>query len=256
MSKLQASFQDHKNFIAFVTANDPDLATTVENVVALAEGGANIVEIGIPFSDPVADGPVIQKADLRALRDPDLPIQDIFAAVGQIRQRTQVPLVFLTYLNIVLQYGYDAFMRDCQKFGINGVIIPDMPFEERGELAPSAEKYEIDLIPLITVNSDERIPMIAKQATGFIYLVSSLGVTGERESFAKNLAAVIDDIKQYTDVPVAIGFGIHSKEQAKEMAAISDGAIIGSACVKIVEKYKQAAPKYLKAYAEEIKGAL
>lgn len=256
MSKISQSFENHKDFIAFVTANDPDMETTVNNVVALAEGGADVVEIGIPFSDPVADGPVIQAADLRALRDPDLPIESIFAAVKEIRRRTAVPLVFLVYLNVVLQYGYERFTADCEKFGVDGLIIPDLPYEERGELAPFTDKHCLDLIPLITVTSGERIPMIAKEATGFIYLVSSLGVTGTRESFASNLAEVVGQIKAVTDVPVAIGFGVHTADQARAMAELADGVIIGSACVQIVADNGQEAPAKLQTYAEEIRAAV
>ncbi|GAP02494.1 tryptophan synthase subunit alpha [Fructobacillus pseudoficulneus] len=256
MSRLAASFQDQKNFIAFVTANDPDLETTVANVVALAEGGADIVAIGIPFSDPVADGPVIQAADLRALRDPNLPIATIFEAVGKIREQTDVPLVFLVYLNVVLQYGYEAFAADCAKFGVDGLIIPDLPYEERDELAPITKAHGIDLIPLITVTSAQRIPMIAEAAEGFIYLVSSLGVTGEREQFAANLSDVAAEIKAVTTVPVAIGFGVHSASQAHDMAQLADGVIIGSACVKIVAEYGRQAPAKLKEYAATIKAAI
>ncbi|GAO99538.1 tryptophan synthase subunit alpha [Fructobacillus ficulneus] len=256
MSKLAEQFNQRKNFIAFVTANDPDMETTVKNVVALAEGGADIVEIGIPFSDPVADGPVIQAADLRALKDPDLPIEKIFQAVGEIRQQTSVPLVFLVYLNVVLQYGYEEFTRDCQKFGVNGLIIPDLPYEERDELTPYTDKYDLDLVPLITVTSADRIPMIAKKASGFIYLVSSLGVTGQREAFASNLAEVVADIKEYTTVPVAIGFGVHTPDQAREMTEIADGAIIGSACVQIVADNGTQAPAALKKYAQTIRQAI
>lgn len=256
MSKISQSFKNHKNFIAFVTANDPDMETTVNNVVALAEGGADVVEIGIPFSDPVADGPVIQAADLRALRDPNLPIESIFAAVKEIRRRTAVPLVFLVYLNVVLQYGYERFTADCEKFGVDGLIIPDLPYEERGELAPFTDKHGLDLMPLITVTSCERIPMIAKEATGFIYLVSSLGVTGTRKSFASNLAQVVGQIKAVTDVPVAIGFGVHTADQAQAMAELADGVIIGSACVQIVADDGQNAPAKLQAYAEEIRAAV
>ncbi|USS91758.1 tryptophan synthase subunit alpha [Fructobacillus americanaquae] len=256
MSKISQSFTNHKNFIAFVTANDPDMETTVKNVVALAKGGADIVEIGIPFSDPVADGPVIQAADLRALRDPDLPIEVIFTAVKEICLQTAVPLVFLVYLNVVLQYGYERFTADCEKFGVDGLIIPDLPYEERGELVSFTDKHGLDLIPLITVTSGERIALIAKEATGFIYLVSSLGVTGTRESFAANLAEVVGQIKAVTNVPVAIGFGVHTADQAQAMADLADGVIIGSACVQIVAENGHKAPAKLQAYAKEISAAV
>ncbi|UQS86004.1 tryptophan synthase subunit alpha (plasmid) [Nicoliella spurrieriana] len=256
MSKLSDAFTGRHKLVGFVTANDPDMETTVANVVALAEGGADVVELGIPFSDPIADGPVIQRADLRALRDFDLPMSAIFDAVVKIREQTNVPLVFLTYLNIVLQYGYDAFCRDCKQFGINGLIIPDLPYEEKGELKPFADKYAIDLIPLITLNSGNRIKAIANDASGFVYLVSSLGVTGERDHFSDRLASIVDQIRADTDVPVAIGFGVHEPSQAKELGQFADGVIIGSAFVKIVEQYQQAAPKHLKEFASQVKSAM
>lgn len=256
MDKLTETFKNGKDFIAFVTANDPDMQTTVKNVVALAQGGADIVELGIPFSDPIADGPVIKKADLRALRDVNFPIQNIFKGVDKIRQQTSVPLVFLTYLNIILQYGFGEFCHDCKKSGVNGLIIPDLPYEEQAKLKKQMDKYGIDLIQLIALNSDERIPKIAKRSEGFIYLVSSLGVTGERNRFSKKLKDVVKNIQKNSKVPVAIGFGIHTPQQAAEMARISDGAIIGSACVKIVAKYKQQSPAYLKKFAGSIKKAV
>lgn len=256
MSKIQDALMGKKNFVAFVTANDPDLEATVENVVALAKGGADLVEIGIPFSDPVADGPVIQAADVRALKDPDLPIERIFEAVGKVREQTDVPLAFLVYFNIIVQYGYERFAADCAKYGIDGLIIPDLPTEEQGELRPYTDEENIDLISLVTTNSGERIPMIVEKAQGFVYLVSSLGVTGERTTFAKNLKEVVRDVKRNTELPVFIGFGIHSPEQAKEMAAIADGVIVGSACVAICEQYGKEAAPHLEAYAKEMVAAI
>lgn len=257
MSKLKTVFADKKAFIPFVVANDPDFDGTVNNVVALAEGGADIIELGIPFSDPVADGPVIQAADIRALKaDPDLPMDTIFDMVVAIRKRTDVPLAFLTYLNIVFQYGYEAFTARCAELGINGLVIPDMPLEERDELAPIAEKNGVDLVPLITPVSADRIEKIAEAATGFIYVVSSLGVTGERSSFADDLEQLITRIRKVTDVPTAIGFGIHTAEQAAEMTRIADGAIVGSACVNIVAEYGDQAPAKLKDYTKQMKAAI
>ncbi|MEJ6401126.1 tryptophan synthase subunit alpha [Nicoliella lavandulae] len=256
MNKIEQAFQDHKQLIGFVTANDPDMQTTVNNVVALAKGGAGIVEIGIPFSDPVADGPVIQKADLRALRDPELSLQRIFTAVDEIRTQTNVPLVFLTYLNVVLQYGYERFCQDCQKHGVSGAIIPDLPYEEQDELLPLMNQYQLALIQLITLNSGSRIEKIAQRASGFIYLVSSLGVTGERDHFSNQLSRVVNSIKAVTDVPVAIGFGVHSTEQAHELVQFADGVIIGSAFVKLVATHKEHAPEHLSQFASEIKNAI
>ncbi len=237
-SQLKPVFTNQKAFIPFVTANDPNFDTTVQNIVALAEGGADIVELGVPFSDPVADGPVIQAADLRALKDdPDLPMDRVFDMVVEARKQTAVPIAFLTYVNIVFQYGYDAFCQRCAELDIRGLVIPDLPFEERDELAPIAERYNVDIIPLITPTSGDRIAKIAGAATGFIYVVSSLGVTGERSQFNNDLTGLIAQIRAVTDVPAAIGFGIHTPEQAAEMANIADGAIVGSACVNIVAEY-------------------
>lgn len=256
-SYLKPIFADQKAFIPFITANDPDFDTTVNNIVALAEGCADIVELGIPFSDPVADGPVIQAADLRALKaDPDLPMDTVFDMVAEARKRTDVPIAFLTYLNIVFQYGYDAFCQRCADLNIRGLVIPDLPFEERDELAPIAAKYDVDIVPLITPTSGDRVAKIAKSATGFIYVVSSLGVTGERSEFTNDLAGLIQQIRAVTDVPAAIGFGIHTADQASEMAGIADGAIVGSACVNIVAEYGAQAPAKLRDYTKQMKAAV
>ncbi|WP_288532009.1 tryptophan synthase subunit alpha [uncultured Secundilactobacillus sp.] len=256
-SQLKPVFTNQKVFIPFVTANDPDFDTTVHNIVALAEGGADIVELGVPFSDPVADGPVIQAADLRALKDdPDLPMDRVFDMVVEARKQTAVPIAFLTYVNIVFQYGYDAFCQRCAELDIRGLVIPDLPFEERDELAPIAERYNVDIIPLITPTSGDRIAKIASAATGFIYVVSSLGVTGERSQFNNDLTSLITQIRAVTDVPAAIGFGIHTPEQAAEMASIADGAIVGSACVNIVAEYGTQAPAKLRDYTRQMKAAV
>ncbi|MFD1672661.1 tryptophan synthase subunit alpha [Agrilactobacillus yilanensis] len=255
MSNLKSVFKNRKAFIPFVVADDPDFDTTVANVVALANNGADIVEIGIPFSDPVADGPVIQAADLRAFENDVTPTK-IFAMVAEIRKQTAIPIVFLTYLNIVFKYGYDAFCQKCQALQIDGLVIPDMPYESRTDLAPFADKYNIDLIPLITPTSGHRIEKIAQAATGFIYVVSSLGITGQRDSFDEKLTDLVTEINKYTTIPTAIGFGIHTPEQAQHMATIADGAIIGSAIVDIVAQYKQDAPTHLAAYAQTMRQAL
>lgn len=255
MTNLKQLFANHKVFIPFVVANDPDAATTVANVLALAENGADIVELGIPFSDPIADGPVIQNADLRAFADGVTPAK-IFDLVGEIRQKSDVPLIFLTYLNIIFKYGYDAFCKRCSDLNISGLVIPDMPFEEKNELAPYAARYDIDLIPLITPTSGPRIAKIASAATGFIYVVSSLGITGQRNSFDTGLKDLLTTIRQHTDVPTAIGFGIHTPAQAQAMTQIADGVIIGSAIVDIVGKSGHNAPAEVGAYAKSIRQAM
>lgn len=255
MSNLTEIFKNHKAFIPFVVADDPDFDTTVANIVALADGGADIVEVGIPFSDPIADGAVIQAADLRAFAS-GVRTKTVFDIIAEARKQTTVPIVFLTYLNIVFKYGYDAFCQKCQALGVSGLVIPDMPYESKAEIMPAANKYGIDIIPLITPTSGHRIEKIAKNATGFIYVVSSLGITGERNEFFNGLKDLVSEIKNYTDVPTAIGFGVHTPEQAKTMASIADGVIIGSAIVDIVAREKQAAPKAVEAFTKAIRSAM
>lgn len=255
MSKLSEVFKNHKAFIPFVVADDPDFDTTVANIVALANGGADIVELGIPFSDPVADGPVIQAADLRAF-DARVRTKTVFEIVAAAREKTQVPMVFLTYLNIVFKYGYDAFLKRCADLGVSGLVIPDLPYESRDEIVPIANKYGVDIIPLITPTSGHRIDKIAKSATGFIYVVSSMGITGERDAFFNGLKDLVAHIKQATDVPTAIGFGVHTPDQAQKMAQIADGVIIGSAIVDIVAKEKQHAPAAIEQFTKQIRQAV
>lgn len=255
MSNLAAIFKNHKAFIPFVVADDPDFDTTVKNIVALAHGGADIVELGIPFSDPVADGPVIQAADLRAFAA-NVHTKTVFEIVEAARKKTAVPIVFLTYLNIVFKYGYDAFLKRCAELKVSGLVIPDLPYESRTEIVPFAEKYGIDIIPLITPTSGHRIEKIAKSASGFIYVVSSVGITGERDEFFTGLKTLVAEIKRYTDVPTAIGFGIHTPQQAQTMASTADGVIIGSAIVDIVAKEAQNAPAAIEQFTKAIRAAV
>ena len=255
MSNLAAIFKNHKAFIPFVVADDPDFDTTVKNIVALAHGGADIVELGIPFSDPVADGPVIQAADLRAFAA-NVRTKTVFEIVAAARKETAVPIVFLTYLNIVFKYGYDAFLKRCAELKVSGLVIPDLPYESRAEIVPFAEKYGIDIIPLITPTSGHRIEKIAKSASGFIYVVSSVGITGERDEFFTGLKTLVTEIKRYTDVPTAIGFGIHTPQQAQTMASTADGVIIGSAIVDIVAKEAQNAPAAIEQFTKAIRAAV
>ncbi len=255
MTNLSNIFKNKKAFIPFIVADDPDFDTTVANIVALANGGADIVELGIPFSDPVADGKVIQAADLRAFAA-GVDTETVFKIVEAARQQTDVPIVFLTYLNIVFKHGYEAFCKQCQRLNISGLVIPDLPYESRGEIVPIADKYGVDIIPLVAPTSGHRIEKIAKAASGFVYVVSSEGITGERNSFYNGIADLVKEIKKYTDVPAAIGFGIHTPEQAKHMASISDGVIIGSAIVDIVKKEKQNAPAAIEKFTKEIREAV
>lgn len=255
MTNLAAVFKNHKAFIPFIVANDPDFDTTVQNIVALAQGGADIVELGIPFSDPVADGPVIQAADLRAFAA-NVHTKTVFEIVEAARKETAVPIVFLTYLNIVFKYGYEAFLKRCATLNVSGLVIPDLPYESRNEIVPIADRYGIAIIPLITPTSGNRIEKIAKSALGFIYVVSSVGITGERDEFYKGLKNLVAEIKRYTDIPTAIGFGIHTPAQAQTMAEFADGVIIGSAIVDIVAKENQQAPMAIKTFTKQIRAAI
>jgi len=250
MNKLEEVFKNKKAFIPFVVADDPDFDTTVKNVLTLANNGADIIELGIPFSDPVADGPIIQAADLRAFAA-GVNTDVVFDIVGKIRESTDIPLIFLTYTNIVYKYGYERFCKRCHDLNISGLVIPDLPLEEQGDLAEYTDQYDISLIQLIAPTSGNRISKIAAQAKGFIYMVSSMGVTGKREDFSNELSSTIEKIKEVTDVPVAIGFGIHSAQQAKDLSEIADGIIIGSAVVEIVDKGED-----LTEYSREISQAI
>ena len=236
MSKIKNAFAQGKAFIPFITCGDPDLETTAKVVRAAAANGADLIELGIPFSDPTAEGPVIQGANLRALSG-GVTTDKVFDLVKDLRTDVTIPMVFMTYANVVFSYGAEKFISTCQQIGIDGLILPDLPFEEKDEFQPICDKYGVDLISLIAPTSHERISMIAKQAQGFIYVVSSLGVTGTRSEITTDLGAIVDVIRKNTDVPCAIGFGISNPEQAKKMASLSDGAIVGSAIIKILEKH-------------------
>ena len=228
-----------KAFIPFITAGDQGIATTEKYIRTMAKAGASLIEIGIPFSDPVAEGPVIQDASERALST-GITTDDIFDMVKRSRTGTEpltIPLVFMTYLNPIYVYGVESFMTRCEEVGIQGVIVPDCPLEEKQELAHQAKTHGIAVISLIAPTSEQRIEEIASQAEGFVYCVSSLGVTGMRSDIKTDIASIVQQIRQYTDVPVAVGFGISTPEQAKAMAAVSDGAIVGSAIVKQIGEW-------------------
>ena len=234
MSNIKKAFEDGKAFIAFITCGDPDLDTTAAAVRAAVENGADLIELGIPFSDPTAEGPVIQGANLRALKF-GVTTDKIFAFVRELRRDVKVPMVFMTYANVVFSYGSERFISTCRDIGIDGLILPDLPFEEKEEFLPCCRKYGVDLISLIAPTSENRIAMIAKEAEGFLYIVSSLGVTGTRTEIKTDLASIVEVVRQNTRIPCAIGFGISTPEQARKMADISDGAIVGSAIIKILE---------------------
>ena len=255
MSNIRRAFKNGKAFIPFFTCGDPDLATTKEAVKAAVQNGADLIELGIPFSDPTAEGPVIQAANIRALKN-GLKTDDIFAFVRELRFEVTVPMVFMTYANVVFSYGSERFISACAETGIDGLILPDIPYEEKDEFLPYCRKYGVDLISMIAPTSDNRIEMIAKEAEGFIYIVSSLGVTGVRSEINTDLGKIVDIIRNCTDVPCAIGFGISTPQQAKKMASIADGAIVGSAIVRLLEQHGTDAPKYIGEYVRTMKRSI
>lgn len=253
--KIAEAFENKKAFIPFITCGDPSLDVTKELVLAMTEAGADIIELGIPFSDPTAEGPVIQGANLRALSG-GVTTDKVFAMVEEIRKTCATPLVFMTYANVVFSYGTDRFMKRAAEVGMNGLILPDVPFEEKEEFDTVAKQYGLDLISLIAPTSHERITKIAREAEGFVYCVSSLGVTGTRSEITTDIGAMVKLVKAARDIPCAVGFGISTPEQAKTMAAQSDGAIVGSAIVKLCAKYGKDCVPYVKAYVEEMKKAV
>ena len=255
MSNIARAFQNGKAFIPFITCGDPDLLTTAEAVRQAVKNGADLIELGIPFSDPTAEGPVIHGANIRALRG-GVNTEKIFSFVRGLRSDVTVPMVFMTYANVVFSYGAEKFISNCAEAGIDGLILPDIPFEEKDEFLPLCRRCGVDLISLIAPTSANRIGMIAKEAEGFIYLVSSLGVTGVRNEINTDLKSIVEIIRQNTDVPCAIGFGISKPEQAREMAAYADGVIVGSAIVRLLEQHGKEAPKYIGEYVKQMKAAM
>lgn len=255
MSNIKTVFENGKAFIPFITAGDPNLSITKELIFAMEKAGADLIEIGIPFSDPIAEGPVIQQADERALSS-GTTTDKIFSMVEEVRKETNIPLAFMTYINPIFVYGKEKFLERCNKCRIDALIVPDAPFEEKEELESYCMKYDIDLISLIAPTSNERIKDIASSAKGFIYCVSSLGVTGVRSEINTDISKMVSLVKEVKDIPVAIGFGISTPQQAKAMAQKADGVIVGSAIVKIVAKYGKDAVKHVYDYVKEMKNAV
>lgn len=255
MNKISDAFNNGKAFIGFVTAGDPDLNTSKEILLSMSKGGCDLIEVGIPFSDPIAEGPVIQDANIRALKN-NVTTDDVFALTKSVSQEVDTPMVFMTYLNVLFKYGYDKFLQKAKDSGICGVIIPDLPYEEKDELQSVTKKYGIEVVSLVAPTSEDRIKMIAADAEGFIYTVSSMGVTGVRSEIKTDLESITKAIKEVTNVPVAIGFGINTPEQAKKYSHIADGVIVGSAIVKLVAEHKTDAPKYIYEYVKSMKEAI
>lgn len=255
MSNIMKAFVQGKAFIPFLTCGDPDLETTAEIVKAMSENGADLIELGIPFSDPTAEGSVIQDANLRALSG-GVTTDRIFDLVRELRKTVTTPMVFMTYANVVFSYGSEKFISQCAEIGIDGLILPDVPFEEREEFLPLCQKYGVDLIPLIAPTSENRIAMIAKEAQGFVYVVSSLGVTGVRSEITTDIGAMVDIIRENTQIPCAVGFGISTPEQAESMSKKADGVIVGSAIVKLAAKFGKQAAGPIGEYVRSMKQAI
>ncbi len=255
MSKIYKAFEKGKAFIPFITCGDPDLETTQKLVCAMEEAGADLIELGIPFSDPTAEGPVIQEANIRALKN-KITTDDIFAMVGRLRQTVKVPMVFMTYANVVFSYGAERFISTCQEIGMDGLILPDIPYEEKEEFEDICKRYDIDFISMIAPTSNDRIKMIAKEANGFLYCVSSLGVTGTRDSIGTYIGDMVQLAKTENNIPCAVGFGISTPQQAEEMAKYADGVIVGSAIVKLCGKYGKDSVSYVSQYVKEMKEAV
>ena len=255
MNRITQAFQDKKAFIAFLTGGDPDIETTDKLIVAMAGSGVDIIEIGIPFSDPVAEGVVIQEADERALKN-GCTVDKLFEMVKKVRDKVRIPLLFMTYINPIFVYGKTRFIKNCADCGIDGIIVPDLPFEESDELADDCAKYGITQISMIAPTSQERIKLIARNAKGFLYCVSSLGVTGMRSEINTNVAEMIKQVKEVASVPCAVGFGISTPEQARDMADVSDGVIIGSAIVKLIAEYDKESVEPVRQFISEVKRVL
>ena len=256
MSRIADAFARGKAFIPFITCGDPDLETTAAAVRAMAEAGADVIELGIPFSDPTAEGPVIQAANARALQA-GTTTDRIFDLVRDLRRDVRVPMVFMTYANVVFSYGTEKFLAACRDIGMDGLILPDVPFEEKEEFAPLCRQYGLDFISLIAPTSEHRIAMIAREASGFVYVVSSLGVTGMRSSITTDIGAMVKLVRAANpDIPCAVGFGISTPEQAARMAALSDGAIVGSAIVNLMAKHGREAVPFVRDYVAAMKAAV
>ncbi|HOO28222.1 MAG TPA: tryptophan synthase subunit alpha, partial [Lachnospiraceae bacterium] len=249
------AFASKKAFIPFITCGYPDLDTTKKVVMEMEKNGADLIELGIPFSDPTAEGPVIQAANAAALKN-GITTDQVFDFVAEIRKDLHIPLVFMTYANVVFSYGMDRFMGKCAETGMDGLILPDVPFEEKGEFKEAAGRFGVDLISLIAPTSENRIAMIAKEAAGFVYIVSSLGVTGVRSEISTDIGAIVRLIRENTAVPCAVGFGISTPEQAARMADLSDGVIVGSAIIKIIAKYGKDCVPYVGSYVKSMKTAV
>lgn len=255
MSKIKEAFANGKAFIPFITCGDPDLETTKKIVREMVANGADLIELGIPFSDPTAEGPVIQAANIRAL-SAGTTTDKVFDLVRDLRKDVTVPMVFMTYANVVFSYDAEKFISTCEEIGIDGLILPDLPYEEKGEFDDICKAHNVDLVSLIAPTSANRVAMIAKEAEGFIYIVSSLGVTGVRNEIQTDIGSLVELVRANTDVPCAVGFGISKPEQAAKMTGISDGAIVGSAIMKLIEANGKNSAGPVGEYVKSMKDAI
>ncbi len=255
MSNIHCAFEHGKAFIPFITCGYPDIETTKAVVREAVKNGADLIELGIPFSDPTAEGVVIQSANYSALKT-GITTDKVFDMVRELRNDIHIPMVFMTYANVIFSYGTKRFISTCRDIQIDGIIVPDVPFEEKDEFLPECKRYGVDLISMIAPTSEDRIAKIAHEAEGFLYIVSSLGVTGTRSEITTDLKAIINVVRKHTSIPCAIGFGISTPEQAKRMSEISDGAIVGSAIIKILAEYGSDSPVHVGEYVRSMKNAV
>ncbi len=255
MSEIQKAFANGKALLAFLTCGDPDLETTERLILAMDAAGADIIELGIPFSDPTAEGPVIMAASERAIRNG--ATQDaIFSMVRRIRPRVRAALLMMTYANVVFSYGTDKCLTNASAAGVSALILPDVPFEEKAEFAPACKRHGMEFISLVAPTSNARIQRIAAEAEGFVYCVSSLGVTGARAEITADIGGMVRRIREVTRIPAAIGFGIATPAQAAAMAKLADGVIVGSAIVQLIARHGQNAPGPVAAFVKEMKDAI
>ena len=257
MNKIHEAFKNRKAFIPFITCGDPDVDTTKAAILEMVKNGADLIEIGIPFSDPTAEGVVIQGANIRALKG-GITTDKVFDMVADIRKEISIPLVFMTYANVVYAYksGIEDFVKEAAAAGIDALILPDVSFEDKAEFSDICDRYNVDFISLIAPSSEDRIEMIAREAKGFLYCVSSLGVTGVRENIDTDIDSMIQRVRKVSQIPCAIGFGISTPKQAKLMADKADGVIVGSGIVSLCEEYGKESPvkvfEYVRSMKEEL----
>lgn len=231
--KLRES--NSKALITFITMGDPDIETSKKLILESEKSGASLIELGIPFSDPMAEGPVIQAANVRALKG-DINLDKIFEAVKELRTQTQIPLVYLMYFNSLLNYGTEKFFKRCAECGVDGVIIPDLPFEESDEIYDLTQEYGVYQISMVSpTSSEERMKKICERANGFLYCVSSMGVTGVRDGFSTDFDKMFTALNKFSEIPKCIGFGISKPEHISALKQYCDGLIVGSAIVRQIE---------------------